>query len=410
MKQFDVPVYYKSPIISKIKALRKDVDPKKKDYTPTKLDFGPVEFLIARHFGFCYGVENAIEISYKALEENPDKKVYLLSEMIHNPSVNQDLVSRGIQFIMDTSGKQLIPWEHITSDAVVIIPAFGTTLEVMKILEDKNIPTQKYNTTCPFVERVWKMSGKLGDGSYTIVIHGKYNHEETRATFSHATKDGPAIIVKNIEEAELLAKYIRKELPKEQFYKDFTGKYSEGFDPDQHLQKIGVINQTTMLATETKEIAQFLKGEVEQMFGEGKESFADTRDSLCYATNDNQNATYGLLEEEADLAVIVGGYNSSNTTHLVELCEQKVPTFFINGEGNLNADGSIEHFDYRTKEILLATEFLPKKDKVRVILTSGASCPDAEVDKVLMRILSTFENTIPLDAVMSKTEEIYGQA
>ena len=410
MKQFDVPVYYKSPIISKIKALRKDVDPKKKDYTPTKLDFGPVEFLIARHFGFCYGVENAIEISYKALKENPNKKVYLLSEMIHNPSVNQDLMSRGIKFIMDTSGKQLIPWEEVTSEAVVIIPAFGTTLEVMRILEEKQISTEKYNTTCPFVERVWKMSGKLGNGKYTIIIHGKYNHEETRATFSHATQDGPAIIVKNIEEAQILAKYIRKELPKAQFYKDFEGKFSSGFDPEVDLQKIGVINQTTMLATETKEIAQYLKQEVERSYGGGKDSFADTRDSLCYATNDNQNATYGLLEEDADLAVIVGGYNSSNTTHLVELCEQKVPTYFINSEENLKENNKIEHFEYRDKTVKISQNYLPEKGKVRVILTSGASCPDAEVDKVLMKILKGFENTIPLAEVLKRTEDIYGQS
>jgi 4-hydroxy-3-methylbut-2-enyl diphosphate reductase len=341
MKTFEVPEFYKSPIISRIKAVRKEKDPKKKDRTPTILNFGPIEFLIARHFGFCYGVENAIEISYRAISENPNKRIYLLSEMIHNPAVNSDLLDRGIQFIMDTKGIQLIPWDDIDEGDIVIIPAFGTTIEINDILKSKNIEPMAYNTTCPFVERVWKMSNKLSQNEYTIVIHGKHNHEETRATFSHSSEDGPSVIVKDLSEAKELAKYIRQELSDEEFYIQFKGKFSEGFKPSEHLRKIGVINQTTMLASETKEIAAYLKTEVESHYGEGKETFADTRDSLCYATNDNQNATIGLLKEQADIAIVVGGYNSSNTTHLVELCEEKLPTYFINGHQNLISETEI---------------------------------------------------------------------
>jgi len=405
MKKFEVPEFYKSPIISRIKTVRKTMDPKKKDRSPTALNFGPIEFLIARHFGFCYGVENAIEISYRAISENPTKRIFLLSEMIHNPAVNSDLLARGIKFIMDTKGKQLISWGEIDENDIVIIPAFGTTIEINEILKSKSIEPMAYNTTCPFVERVWKMSNKLSQSDYTIIIHGKHNHEETRATFSHSSNDGPSVIVKDLKEAKELAKYIRQELTDEEFFVQFEGKYSLGFTPSKHLRKIGVINQTTMLATETKEIAEYLKNEVEKHHGQGKETFADTRDSLCYATNDNQSATIGLLKEEADLAIVVGGYNSSNTTHLVELCEEKLPTFFINGHENLLSKNELSHFLWQTKEESSTTDYLPKKDKIRIILTSGASCPDAEVDKVLTKLVSFFDETRSTEEVLTEIEK-----
>jgi 4-hydroxy-3-methylbut-2-enyl diphosphate reductase len=407
MRTFEVPEFYKSPIISEIKNIRKDLDPKKKDFTPTVLDFGPVRFLIARHFGFCFGVENAIEISYKAIKENPNKRIYLLSEMIHNPAVNQDLNDHGIQFIMDTEGNQLISWDEVKKEDVVIIPAFGTTLEIEQILKEKEVTTNTYNTTCPFVERVWKMSKKLGEKAYTIVIHGKHNHEETRATFSHASKEGPAVIVKDMKESEKLAKYIKGDLSKESFYEEFKGKFSEGFDPEIHLKRIGVVNQTTMLATETKEIAAYLKSIVEERYGNDESNFADTRDSLCYATNDNQSATYGLLEHDADIAIVVGGYNSSNTTHLAELCEEKCPTYFVNSSECLKENGSVEHFNFHNKAIEVTDNFLPNKETVDVILTSGASCPDALVDEVLQKILTYFENTKEIETVISSTKSKY---
>ena len=186
MKQFEIPTYYRSSFIGTIKESRKISDPRKKDFTPTLLDFGPVQFYIARHFGFCYGVENAIEIAYRAVEENPGKRILLLSQMIHNPIVNKDLQSKGIDFIMDTEGNHFIQWDDLKSDDIVIIPAFGTTLEIEQLLKDKNIETQKYNTTCPFVNKVWKQSDKLGKDKYTVLIHRKHKHEETRATFSHS--------------------------------------------------------------------------------------------------------------------------------------------------------------------------------------------------------------------------------
>ncbi len=329
MKTFNVPEFYRSPIISKVKQYRKVQDPRKKDTSPTVLDFGPVKYYIARHFGFCFGVENAIEIAFKALEENPGKKIYLLSEMIHNPAVNKDLTERGVLFLQDTLGEQLIPFDVVTANDIVMIPAFGAPLPLLKLLEEKGIKTEAYDTTCPFVERVWKKSEQIGKTEHTIIIHGKYNHEETRSTFSRSAIDSKAVVVvRDMEESKRLAEYILGNKTQEQFEEEFKGKFTEGFKINEHFKKIGVINQTTMLATETAEIAEYFKTVLARKFGEQeiKQHFSETHDTLCYATNENQDATYGLLDTDADLAIVVGGYNSSNTSHLVELCERKFPT------------------------------------------------------------------------------------
>ena len=246
MKKFDIPEFYKSPIIGKVKSIRKAQDPWKKDYTPTHLDFGSVQFYIPRHFGFCYGVENAVEIAYKTIQNNPDKRIYLLSEMIHNPLVNADLQDRGIRFIMDTAGNQLIEWSEVTKNDIVLIPAFGTTLEIEQKLKDIGLEIQQYNTTCPFVEKVWKTSTKLGKSDYTVVIHGKPTHEETRASFSHAKNDAKSLVVKNMEETQILSKIILGELPMDHFHEVFKGRFSEGFDPEKDLDRVGVVNQTTI--------------------------------------------------------------------------------------------------------------------------------------------------------------------
>lgn len=393
MKQFEIPEFYRSPIISKVKAKRKIEDPRKKDFTPSTLNFGKVEFLIARHFGFCYGVENAIEIAYRAIEENPDKKIYLLSQMIHNPDVNEDLQSHGIEFIQDTEGKQLIAWDKITPSDIVIIPAFGTTVDIDETLTKIGVDTKKYNTTCPFVEKVWNRSKSLGEKDHTIIIHGKHNHEETRATFSHSLQNAPSLVLKNLNEAKKLADFIKGKTSVEEFQSIFKDKISKDFNPLQDLTKIGVVNQTTMLASETQEITDFLRQTMVDKFGleNIKEHIADTRDTLCYATNDNQSATYGLLEKEADLAIVIGGYNSSNTTHLVELLEQKFKTRFIQSKNNIENFNSINSFDIHSKKIVNHNEFLNEKSNpYRIIITSGASCPDAIVDGVIQKILKLY--------------------
>lgn len=404
MKSFNIPEFYRSPIISRIKAIRKAEDPKKGDNSPTVLDFGPVKIFIARHFGFCYGVENAVEISFRAIEENPGKRIFLLSQMIHNPEVNNDLISRGVKFLMDTNGNQIIPWEELKPDDVVVIPAFGTTLDIETKLRSLGIEPQHYNTTCPFVERVWKKSVSLGKGEYTIIIHGKPNHEETRATFSHSVDESPVLVVKDINESKQVGAFIRGEISLDEFKAKFGDRVSTGFDATKHLQRVGVINQTTMLASETQEIADYFRDLMKAKYGEAniKQHFADTRDTLCYATNENQDATYGLLEQDADIAIVVGGYNSSNTSHIVELCERKFPTFFIKDETEIQSNHLIRHFDLHSHQLKETTGWLPASSPARIILTSGASCPDSVVDRVLQKILSYFELRKNPDDVISE--------
>ncbi len=406
MKQFNVPIIYRSPLISAIKAKRRQQDKMKKNFAPTLLDFGSLQIYLARHFGFCYGVENAIDIAFRTIEENPGKRIFLLSEMIHNPQVNADLLQRGVQFLQDTYGKQLVPFETLTKDDVVIIPAFGTTLTLEAKLKAIGIAIEKYNTTCPFVEKVWNRSEQIAQKNYSIVVHGKPTHEETRATFSHAAHHTPTVVVNNMQEAIALSKYITGEKALADFYNEFAGRFSDGFNAEKDLQRIGVVNQTTMLASDTQAIADFLKETMRQHYGLAEntiaERFADTRDTLCYATNDNQSAAYGLLETAADFAVVVGGYNSSNTSHLVELCEEKLPTYFINNEEKILSPALIQHFNFHTKEEITTGNFIPQKEVVKILITSGASCPDALVEGVIEKLVSLFDTEISLQQMQEQ--------
>ena len=408
MKSFDVPIIYRSPLITAIKKKRKEQDKLKKDFTPSLLDLGPLQIYLARHFGFCYGVENAIEIAFRTVEENPGKRIFLLSEMIHNPQVNADLQSHGVRFMQDNYGKQLISFDDLTADDIVIIPAFGTTLQLEKKLNDFGIQTEKYNTTCPFVEKVWNRSEQIAKKNYTIVIHGKPKHEETRATFSHASANAPSVVVKDMQQTIELAKYITGEKPSDQFYEEFKGQFSENFDATKDLERIGVVNQTTMLASDTQAIADHLKQMMIEKYklsaANVDERFADTRDTLCYATLENQQAVSGMLETDADLAIVVGGYNSSNTSHLVELCEEKLPTYFISSEEKILSAKEILHYNFHTKQELLTTEYLPGKKPVKILITSGASCPDALVEGVINKLALFFANTINSEDLIKRFE------
>ena len=432
MKTFNVPIIYRSPLISAVKNWRRQQDKMKKDFTPTLLELGDLHIYLARHFGFCYGVENAIEISFRTIDENPGRKIFLLSEMIHNPQVNADLQSRGVQFLQDTYGKQIIPFETLQADDIVIIPAFGTTLEIEERLRAIGIRTEKYNTTCPFVEKVWIRSAQIAKKEYTIIVHGKPGHEETRATFSHAAAETPTVVVKDMREAEELAKFIRgahgeagkvgnpSEIGKtglaaeaamaalaEQFYIRFKGQYSEGFDIQKDLQRIGVVNQTTMLASDTQAIADFLKRTMAETWqltdATVNERFADTRDTLCYATLDNQSAVTGLLGIPADLVIVVGGYNSSNTSHLVELCEEKMPTYFISSEEKILSPAEILHYNFHKKQETATKDWLPLHQPLRVLISSGASCPDALVESVIRKLAGYYGSSALIERV---TEEL----
>jgi 4-hydroxy-3-methylbut-2-enyl diphosphate reductase len=404
MKSFNVPIIYRSPLISAVKKKRREQDRMKKDFSPTLLDFGNLQVYLARHFGFCYGVENAIEIAFRTIEENPGRRIFLLSEMIHNPHVNADLLSRGVQFLQDTGGRELIPIDSLQSDDIVLIPAFGTTLALEAKLRAIGIQVEKYNTTCPFVEKVWNRSEAIAKKNYSIIIHGKPSHEETRATFSHAAADAPAVVVRDMAQTQELALFITGEKDSAEFYTTFKGQYSEGFDPKRDLQRIGVVNQTTMLASDTQAIADYLKQTMIQHYGLNdnnvEERFADTRDTLCYATNDNQSAVFGMLQTPADLAIVVGGYNSSNTSHLVELCEEKLPTYFISSEEKIISAAEIRHFDLHRHEEISTRAFLPNNRPLKVLISSGASCPDAMVEAVISKLVGLVEGNRKMEDVV----------
>ena len=404
MKHFEVPLGYRSSLISAIKEKRKEDDKLKKDTQPTLLDLGNLKIYLARHFGFCYGVENAIEIAYRTIESNQGKRIFLLSEMIHNPQVNADLLQKGVQFLQDTNGKELIPFETLTKDDIVIIPAFGTTIAMEKKLNTIGIQVQQYNTTCPFVEKVWNRSAQISKKGYSIIIHGKPKHEETRATFSHASANSPTLIVNDMEDTIQLGKIISGELPVTDFYSYFNGKYSENFNPVTDLEKFGVVNQTTQLATDTQAISDYLKNCMVAKFGESElpVHFADTRDTLCYATNDNQTAVNSLLEIPADIAFVMGGKNSSNSSHLVELCENKLTTYFIDGPEKLIDANSILNTNWRNKEQSIINNYLPTQQPTTILMTSGASCPDTVVEAVIRQKADYYQVSDALKALEAK--------
>ncbi|PSL21432.1 4-hydroxy-3-methylbut-2-enyl diphosphate reductase [Dyadobacter jiangsuensis] len=397
MKAFNIPVNYRSPVITHIKAERNTGDHLKKDFKPSVLDFGKVKINLARHFGFCYGVENAVETAYKAIEENPGKRIFLLSEIIHNPFVNLSLQQQGVRFITDTGGNQLIPWGEIREDDVVIIPAFGTTREVEGLLKQKGIRQVYYKSKCPFVEKVWTRAGQIAAKGYTVIVHGNPVHEETRATFSHSRSQGPSVVIKDMDEAYLLADFITGKRAPSLFGEFFSGRCSEGFDVNRDLRRIGVVNQTTLLASDTQDIADFLNDTMRAHFKLGRDTsahFANMKDTLCYATHENQQAVINMLDQSADLAIVVGGYNSSNTSHLVELCESRLPTYFISSDAALVSDQEINHWDISSRQLHTTYRYLPQKDPLSVHLTSGASCPDILIENVITKLLSFFGLTI----------------
>ena len=388
-RQFDTPGFYKGSIISTIKEARRVMDPRKKDLDPSVLDYGPARFKVARHFGFCYGVENAIEIAWRALEENPGRRIFLLSEMIHNPRVNGDLEARGVRFLRTATGEQRISFDELTPEDVVIIPAFGVAIEIEQELAARGIDTKTYDTTCPFVEKTWRKSAQIGRRHFAVVLHGKRYHEETRATFSHARRNAPVVVVRDLQETEDLARVVRGEATADFFFERFVDRYSDGFDPERDLQRIGVVNQTTMLATETQAIAQLLRQAMIDRYGEAHlaEHFADTSDTLCYATHENQNATLSLIESGGDLGIVVGGYNSSNTGHLVGLCQKKMPTYFVRDAEEILSPHVIRHFDVSTGRETIAEGWLPVERPLDVVLISGASCPDVLLDEVIRKMI-----------------------
>jgi 4-hydroxy-3-methylbut-2-enyl diphosphate reductase len=326
--------------------------------------------------------------------------------MIHNPFVNDDLKQRGVQFLMNTKGEHLVDMATLTGDDIVIIPAFGTTLDMEEKLRNIGIRIEKYDTTCPFVEKVWNRSEQIARKGYSVVVHGKPSHEETRATFSHSAANAPTVVVTDMEEAVILARYITGEYPASGFHAAFKGRYTDGFDAERDLARIGVVNQTTMLASDTQAIADYLKRVIMDHHGLDEtsisERFADTRDTLCYATLDNQSAVTGMLAVEADIAIVVGGRNSSNTSHLVELCEARIPTYFIRSETDILSSEELADCNWRTMEERVVRNYLPTSEPARVLVTSGASCPDSMVEGVIRKLTGFYPGSRNMEDILGE--------
>ena len=387
-----VPNHYAGPIIQRVKDYRQECG--RRSLAPTSLNLGDLELLIPRHFGFCFGVERAIHMAFSALERNPGKRISLVGEIIHNPLVNDDLRERGIRFVNGTAGEGQIFEQEIGPDDIVLIPAFGTTLEIEESLQRSGVDTtraefrEQFDTTCPFVSKVWDRGEALGREGYTLIIHGKFRHEETRATHSHARRHGRTLVVLDKLEARLVRNYIVGECSLADFTARFGAKWSGGFDPTRDLKRLAVINQTTMLADETAEVADLMREAMATRYGVENlhEHFADTNDTLCYATNWNQNATKAVLVSQPDLALIVGGYNSSNTAHLVEICSGAIPSYLISDSEELLSPNCIRHYDIEMRERVEVADWLPSTRPLRLAVSSGASCPDVLMNEVVERV------------------------
>lgn len=357
------------------------------------LQTGKTVIRLAKQFGFCYGVERAIDLAYAARKVFPESRLFLIGEIIHNPEVNAQIAALGIRNLLDSNGRPHV--EDLGPEDVVIVPAFGA--EVSLLEEIKLHGCRMVDTTCGDVMSVWKRVRQNATEEVTSIIHGKASHEETRATASRAlgTGNGRYLIVLNLTETDRVCDYIRGRGNREEFFRDFEGRFSEGFDPDLHLKRIGVANQTTMLREETEEVQGKLKAAVAAR--DGSDSNFRLFDTICGATQERQDALKELLARPLDLLIVVGGYNSSNTTHLAEMGEQSVPTYFVRNQECLESDDRIRHFDlHKKEEITSEVDWLPKTGEVAQIgVTAGASCPNNLIEEVMLRVLSLRGDTLP---------------
>jgi 4-hydroxy-3-methylbut-2-enyl diphosphate reductase len=390
---------------------------------PVTLDFGAVRYVIPSHFGFCLGVKNAIEKAYETLAAHPGRRVFMLSELIHNPFVNEDLLRRGLRYLQTDKGVPYRPpagdgrettlWDELTSDDIVIIPAFGATDDDKRRLVRKGIAVCQYDATCMLVEKVWKAARAYGREGYTVVIHGKHEHEETKATFSNTRRFAPALIVRNLAEAKQLGEIIAARGPerRRRFAELFAGRHTPDFDVDRHLERIAVVNQTTLLMNETLGIIELLRSVYREQTGdENRVGGSSRRDTLCYATQVNQDALSRALAAPRDAAFVLGGKNSSNTYQLYRLCEQRLGprAYFIQSEAGIVSTRGVEHYVYggggtgRTELRPLDLGDGPK----RILITGGASCPDGIIQQVISRINGFFpaEQLRPMADVLRELE------
>jgi len=370
--QAQVMSHYRSELVERIRARGHEISA------------GGLTVKLAKEFGFCYGVERAIDLAYAARKVFPDRPLYILGEIIHNPEVNDQIRAMGIKFL--TGSQKDADIEDLQPGDIVIIPAFGTDVATRRRLEE--IGCQFVDTTCGDVMSVWKRVRQYSREGVTSIIHGKAWHEETKATSSQARAYGQGhyLVVYNLEETDYVCRYIVHGGNKEQFLKKFAGAYSEGFDPDVHLQAIGVANQTTMLRGETEEVQRRLRNAMIQKYGEANlHRHFRYFDTICGATQDRQDALQKLLQEPLDLLLVIGGYNSSNTSHLAEMGEAKLPTYFIKNASKLVSSDLIRHYSLQRQEEIETRNWFPD-GPVTVGVTAGASCPNNLIEDVIRRL------------------------
>ena len=339
---------------------------------------------LAKEFGFCYGVERCIDLAYAALKVFPDKPLYILGEIIHNPEVNDQIRDMGIRFL--SGPNKVADIDDLGADDIVIIPAFGTEVATLEKLKAKGC--QFVDTTCGDVMSVWKRVRNYAKEEVTSIIHGKAYHEETKATSSQATsKNGHYLVVLTLQETDYVCDYIENGGDKKEFLKKFEGAFSEGFDPDQHLKAVGVANQTTMMRGETEEVQHRIKAAIERKYGAAKvDSHFRFFDTICGATQERQDALGVLLQKPMDLLLVIGGYNSSNTAHLAEMGEGVLPTFFIKNATEMADASLIRHWNQHTNQVDETHDWLPD-GTLTIGVTAGASCPNNLIEDVICRLL-----------------------
>jgi 4-hydroxy-3-methylbut-2-enyl diphosphate reductase len=339
---------------------------------------------LAKQFGFCYGVERAIDLAYAARKVFVKNRLFILGEIIHNPLVNEQIAAMGIKNLLGNGSDVVI--EELTAEDVVIVPAFGTDLITLKKIQDRGC--QLVDTTCGDVMSVWKRVRQNATEQVTSIIHGKAEHEETKATASRALGHGGGhyLIVLTLRDTDYVCNYIRHRGNKQEFLDRFRNAYSPGFDPDIHLDAVGVANQTTMLRGETEEVQRRIRAAIFDRDGPelGSRNFRFF-DTICGATQERQDALDMLLREKMNLLLVVGGYNSSNTSHLAEMGEAKLPTYFVRSASKLESANRITHYDLHEKREIVTESWLPD-GPIIVGITAGASCPNNLIEETILRV------------------------
>ncbi len=377
--QAEVETHYRSEWVERIRA------------AGGRAVVGNTTIHLAKAFGFCYGVERAIDLAYAARKVFPDRRIFLLGEIIHNPDVNAQIEAMGIRPVEARPTEA--QFQDFTAEDVVIVPAFGSEVGTVKRIRE--IGCQIVDTTCGDVMSVWKRVRQNAREDVTSIIHGKAGHEETRATASQALGAGGGhfLVVLNLAETDRVCEFLRGNVTAEEILEEFRGAYSEGFDPATHLQRVGVANQTTMLRSETEEVQRRVRVAIGDRDGgeSGNFRFFDT---ICGATQERQDALFDLLRTTLDVLLVVGGYNSSNTTHLAEIGEKAVATYFVRNADCLQSGDMIQHFDLHAKREVTTPDWLPVGPAV-IGITAGASCPNNLIEETILRVLELRGERVP---------------